>query len=94
MDHLHRRGLRLPPGQQSELFELHDMVADYLAKVSQYYEQSDQADVAVEALPQGEVITKHAKSLYKRLLAKAPQEQIDARAMVADSSACPVVRLC
>ena len=91
--HLHRRGLRLPPGQQSELFVLHDMVADYLAEVSQYYKQSsDQADLAVEVLTQGEVITKHAKSLYKQLLATAPKEQIDARAMVAYNRAVAAYR--
>ncbi len=81
--HLHRRGMRLPPEQRSELFELHDMVADYLAEVSRYYEQSGKPYAAAESLAQGEVITKRAKSLYKRLLAKAPEEQIEAHAMVA-----------
>ena len=71
--HLHRHGMRLPDDQQAELYELHDMVADYLDQVSQYYEQSGRTDVATEMIPQGEIITKHAKSLYKRLLAKAPR---------------------
>ena len=81
--HLRKRDLRLPKDQQNELFELHDMVAAYLEEVSQYYEQFGKTDVAVEALPQGELITKHAKALYKRLLAKPVDEQIEARSMVA-----------
>ncbi len=81
--HLRRHDLRLPDDQQAEVYELHDMVADYLQQVSQYYKQWGRADVAVEAIPHGEMITKHAKSLYKRLLAKSPQQQIEARSIVA-----------
>ncbi len=80
--HLHRHQLRLPDSQRDEIFELHDMVADYLHHVSQYYEEWERAGGAAEALPQGEMITKHAKSLYKRLLARSPDEQIDTRSMV------------
>ncbi|MCA9047710.1 MAG: Na/Pi cotransporter family protein, partial [Planctomycetaceae bacterium] len=80
--HLYRHELRLPENQLAELFELHDMVSDYLDLVSQYYEQWERAGGAVEALPQGDIITKHAKTLYKRLLAKPPSEQLEARSMV------------
>lgn len=73
--HLRRHELRLPDVQQNELFGLHEMVADYLDQVSQYYEQLGRTDVAVEALPQGETITKHAKSLYKKLLADPPKNE-------------------
>ena len=81
--HLRRHELRLPDDQQAELYELHDMVANYLNDVSEFYVQWGRASGAVEILPQGETITKHAKSLYKRLLSKAPEEQIEARSMVA-----------
>ena len=81
--HLRRHDMRLPDDQQAELFELHDMVAEFLDQVTDYYVQWTRAGVASEVLPQGETITKHAKSLYKRLLAKAPEEQIEARSMVA-----------
>lgn len=81
--HLRRHELRLPDDQQAELYELHDMVANYLNEVSEFYVQWGRASGAVEVLPQGETITKHAKSLYKRLLSKAPEEQIEARSMVA-----------
>jgi phosphate:Na+ symporter len=90
--HLRRHELRLPDVQQAELLELHDMVADYLDQVSQYYEKWGRANVAVELLPQGEAITKHAKSLYKRLLAVAPEEQIEARSMVAYNRAVAAYR--
>ncbi len=53
--HLHRHGMRLPHDQQAELYELHDMVADYLEQVSQYYKQSGRTDVATEMIPQGEI---------------------------------------
>lgn len=81
--HLRRHEMRLPDDQQAELFELHEMVAEYLDQVTDYYIQSNRADVATEVLSHGDAITKHAKSLYKRLLAKAPDEQIEARSMVA-----------
>jgi phosphate:Na+ symporter len=77
--HLHRQGMQLPEDQRAELYELHDMVADFLEEVSQYYEQWGRTEVVTEMTPQGERITKHAKMLYKRLLAK---EEIDARSMV------------
>lgn len=81
--HMTRRKLLLPEAHQKEIFELHDMVADYLENVSEYYKKWGRADVAVEAIPQGEAITKHAKSLYKKLLAQEPEKQIAARSMVA-----------
>jgi phosphate:Na+ symporter len=80
--HLRRHQMRLADDQQQELFELHDMVADFLDQVSQYYEERGGTKVPAEAFQRGEAITKHAKSLYKRLLATAPQ-QLEARPMVA-----------
>lgn len=79
---LYKHELRLPEAQQQELHELHDMVSDYLDLVSQSSEKARQAETVVEDVPRGEVITKHAKTLYKRLLAKPPAEQIEPRAMV------------
>lgn len=90
--HLRRHDLRLPDDQQAELNELHDMVAEYLDRVSQYYEHWGRVDVAVEAIPQGERITKHAKLLYKRLLAKTSKEQIEPRSMVAYNRAVAAYR--
>ncbi len=81
--HLRRHELRLPDDQQAELSELHEMVADYLDEVSNYYEHWETMSVATEVMPRGEAITKFAKSLYKRLLAKTPEEQIEARSIVA-----------
>jgi phosphate:Na+ symporter len=90
--HLRRHGMQFPDDQQTELLELHDMVADYLDRVSQYYEQFGQLDVASEAIPQGEAITKHAKSLGKQLLAKPPEERIEPRTMVTYSRAVAAYR--
>ena len=90
--HLCRHNMRLPDDQQAELFELHDMVAEYLDRVTQYYDQWGRADVAVEAIPQGERITKHAKLLYKQLLAKTAEEQIEPRSMVAYNRAVAAYR--
>lgn len=90
--HLKRHELSLPEVQRAEIFELHDMVADYLDQVSQYYEKWGRSNIPVEVLPHGETITKHAKSLYKRLLAVAPEEQIEARSMVAYNRAVAAYR--
>jgi len=81
--HLKRHEIQLPEAQQTEILELHDMVADYLETVSEYYKKWGRVDVAAEAIVQGETITKHAKTLYKRLLAQKPEKQIAARSMVA-----------
>ncbi len=89
---LQRRGLQLPPDQIAELLTLHDMVAEYLQQVSRCYEQWGQAEVAAAAIAQGEKITKHAKLLGKRLLAKSPEEQIEARSMVAYNRAVAAYR--
>ncbi|QDV44236.1 Na+/Pi-cotransporter [Stieleria neptunia] len=80
--HLERHDLRLPNAQQQELLELHTMVSDYLGLVSHYYEQLSHAGGAVEALPHGESITKHAKSLYKGVISKPPEEQLEVRSLV------------
>lgn len=80
--HLERHDTLLPQDQQTEILDLHQMVSEYLTRVSQYYEQFGQADVAAEALPHGESITKHAKSLYRRILEKSPEEQIEVRSLV------------
>lgn len=81
--HLKRHEIQLPKAHQSDIFELHDMVADYLETVSEYYKKWGRVDVSVTVIPQGESITKHAKSLYKKLLAQQPEKQIAARSMVA-----------
>ncbi|WP_353620787.1 Na/Pi cotransporter family protein [Stieleria mannarensis] len=80
--HLVRHDTQLPPDQQQELRELHAMVSEYLNRVSGYYEQLGHSGGVVEVLPHGESITKHAKSLYKRVLEKAPEEQLEVRSLV------------
>ena len=77
-----RHDMRLPKEQLRELFELHDMVSDFMEHIGKHYEQWGRVDAPVEELTQGDVITKHAKSLYKRLLAKTPQEQTEPRAIM------------
>ncbi|MCA9135355.1 MAG: Na/Pi cotransporter family protein [Planctomycetales bacterium] len=90
--HLERHETRLPPIQQAELIELHTMVAEYLDRVSQYYERSGQAAGAVDTLPHGEAITKHAKSLYRRILEKPAAEQIEVRSLVSYNRAVAAYR--
>lgn len=90
--HLSRRDMQLPSDQQTELLKLHGMVVEYLEQVSQYYKNDGRTGVAAESLSQGESITKYAKSLYKQMLAKAPEEQIEVRSLVAYNRAVAAYR--
>jgi phosphate:Na+ symporter len=90
--HLRRRELQFPDDQREELLELHDMVSDYLNLISQYNSQWERADVGSEVIPHGEVITKHAKKLGKRLLARSPEDRIEPHCMVAYNRAVAAYR--
>ena len=84
---LKRRGLTLPEQEHANVVTLHDMVADYLTKVSEAY-QAMQHDVLTSyARTQGEVITKHVKQLGHKVVDKAldaePGGRLDARIMSA-----------
>jgi phosphate:Na+ symporter len=82
---LTRRDLELPEVQREELAELHDMVSSYLKKVSQVYVDWTNSEAAIHSLPadDADLITKQSKILYKRLLEKDPEEQLETRSMVA-----------
>lgn len=90
--HLERHETKLPELQQSELLELHDMVSEYLDRVSRFFEQQRVSGEAVEVLPHGEAITAHAKSLYKAILEKSPSEQIEVRSLVSYNRAVAAYR--
>ncbi len=72
---LHRIELRMPKAEMAEILELHDMVDAHLAFVSRSYEER-RSDNFRDAIAQGETITKHAKGLVKRVLAKMPDESL------------------
>ena len=90
--HLHRHNVRLPDDQRTELLELHDMVADYLAEVSRCYEQWQRDGASSEAISHGEAITKHAKLLGKQLLARMPEVPLEPRVTVSYSRAVAAYR--
>ncbi len=79
---LRRRGLKFPEEEYASILELHEMLTQYLATVTDGYREHKQ-DVLSYARPQGIVITKHIKKLGNEIIDKAlvagPNERLDAR---------------
>ncbi len=79
---LKRKELKFPEHEYSSILELHEMVAEYLASVSEAY-RNLQHDILTHARPQGGVITKHIKKLGNDIIDKAlvagPDDRLDAR---------------
>ncbi len=90
--HLHRHEMKLLPDQRTELLELHDMVAEYLDAVSRCYRELEPDERVGELIQRGDAITKHAKTLGKRLLARPPEDRIEPRSMVAYNRAVAAYR--
>ncbi len=90
--HLRRHDMQLPKDQQAELLELHEMVANYLTLVSQCYTESQEQNATSDLIAHGETITKHAKRLNKRLLSRAPEEQLQPRASISYNRAVAAYR--
>ncbi len=79
---LNRRDLKFPEHEYASILELHEMVAEYLAKVTEAY-RNLQHDILTYARPQGAVITKHIKKLGNEIIDKAlvagTDDRLDAR---------------
>ncbi len=92
MRHLERHEITLPDANHQELIGLHDMVTDFLGWVSQRYEAMGQAVDSEQVTGQAEAITKHAKSLYRKMIETPPAEQIEVRSLVSYNRAVAAYR--
>ena len=83
---LHKHQLLLPDEERRNVLELHDMVADYFARVTAAYRENKQ-DIVADAKSRGDAITKHVKRLgnlfLNRTMANSFESPLDPRVSVA-----------
>ena len=73
--HLRKHDGVMPELERQEILGLHDQVAAFMKTVIAAYVES-QPELLEHAVHSGEQITRHAKSLVKKLVQRAPEDQL------------------
>jgi len=74
--HLNKRDLDMPSGDMRDIFQLHQMVDEFLKTVNSAYTEN-KLELLEEANATGDSITKQAKTLSKQLLKRPPEDQLE-----------------